>query len=61
VDADLRARVLHQAHVGKFLHGVNDRPGVPGGDLVSAFPVARVVAQVIGAAGQHHGPGGVGQ
>jgi hypothetical protein len=43
------------------LHGVDDRTGVPGGELVGALTEGWFVGVVVGAAGQDHRAGGVGQ
>jgi hypothetical protein len=59
--ADLGCRALKEPEAGEFLHVVKDRMGVPGCEPGGAFPVVRVVGQVIGAAREHHGPGRVGE
>jgi hypothetical protein len=61
VGADLRVGVLDETEAGELLHGVQDGMGVAGGQPVGAGPVVRVVGQVVGPAGQHHGTAGVGQ
>jgi hypothetical protein len=59
--ADLDVGVLDEAEAGEFLHGIQDGMGVAAGQPVGAGPVVRVVAEVVGPAGQHHGTAGVGQ
>jgi hypothetical protein len=61
VEADLGAGALDQAEISQLVYGVQDGTGVRGGDLAGAIAVGRIVGEVVGAAGQGHRPGGVGQ
>jgi hypothetical protein len=61
VGPDLHVSILDEAEAGELLHGVQDRMGMAEGEPVHAGAVVRVVGQVIGPAGQHHGAAGVGE
>jgi hypothetical protein len=42
----VRRGVIDQAEIGQLLHGVEDRAGVAGGDLVSTVAEGRIVLEV---------------
>ena len=61
VDPDLYGGLLDQAEVGQLVDRVADGLGVAPGDGGARAAEVRVVGQVLGAAGQRPGRGGVGQ